>query len=189
MTIAVNRNLSNCEIAQKKRFFGASVDSNLWPLRSRCSALPNCDGHILISFVFPQFTSFPSEFYKLLFFFFVLSVNCRNICFSTISNFWPTNCKHYIIIMFNLVHFASSQENLSQKLCSLILPTLNLRDNFLSFFSVDFVTFRKEVVRFPLCSATKLIKYSNQMLSKHAGMQMGFVFMRDFPFLSQTLVC
>ena len=45
MTIAVNRNLSNCEIARKKVFVffffsGFQRDSNLWPLRSRCSAPP-----------------------------------------------------------------------------------------------------------------------------------------------------
>ena len=38
VTIAVNRNLSNCE--------------------------NSCDGHILISFVFPQFTSFHSVFHS-----------------------------------------------------------------------------------------------------------------------------
>ena len=54
-----------------KSFSGLQRDSNRWPLRSRCSALPawamkthtlqfNCDGHIFISFVFPQFTSFNS---------------------------------------------------------------------------------------------------------------------------------
>ena len=47
--------------------------------------------------------------------------------------------------------------------------------------------FGKEVVRFPLCSARKLIKHSK--LSEHAGMQMGFVFMRDFPFSSRTVEC
>ena len=94
--------------------------------------------------------------------------------------------------MFKLVHFASYREYFSQKPCSLkpgpISPTLNLEDNFLCFvFSVDFVDFGKEVVRFPLCSARKLIKHSK--LSEHAGMQMGFVFMRDFPFSSRTVEC
>ena len=40
MTIAVNRNLSNCENSPKKSFSGLQRDSNPWPLRSRCSALP-----------------------------------------------------------------------------------------------------------------------------------------------------
>ena len=43
MTIAVNRNLSNCENSPKKRFSGLQRDSNPWPLRSRCSALPALD--------------------------------------------------------------------------------------------------------------------------------------------------
>ena len=113
VTVAVNRNLSNCENSPKKRFSGLQRDSNPWPLRWRCSALPAelwrpihwrlanllssstrerngtlnemiwtagiqmkwvCDhrsesqfkqlrkyGHILISFVFPQFKSFHSS--------------------------------------------------------------------------------------------------------------------------------
>ena len=38
----MNRNLSNCEIARKKKgfFSGPQRDSNPWPVRSRCSALP-----------------------------------------------------------------------------------------------------------------------------------------------------
>ena len=44
MTIAVNRNLSNCENNPKIAI--------------------HCDGHILISFVFPQFTSFHSVFHS-----------------------------------------------------------------------------------------------------------------------------
>ena len=44
MTIAVNRNLSNCENSDKIAI--------------------HCDGHILISFVFPQFTSFHSVFHS-----------------------------------------------------------------------------------------------------------------------------
>ena len=100
------------------------------------------------------------HFIKYKVFCFVLSVSCRNIRFGTISNFRPTNCKHYVIIVFKLVHFASSWENLSQQPCSLILLTLNLRGNFLSFFSVNFVDFGKEFIWFPLSSVTKLIKYS-----------------------------
>ena len=50
MTIAVNRILSNCENSPKKRFSG--------PQRI------HCDGHKLISFVFPQFTSFHSVFHS-----------------------------------------------------------------------------------------------------------------------------
>ena len=44
MTIAVNRNLSNCENSPKIAI--------------------HCDGHILISFVLPQFTSFHSVFHS-----------------------------------------------------------------------------------------------------------------------------
>ena len=33
VTIAVNRNLSNCENSPKKRFSGLQQDSNPWPLR------------------------------------------------------------------------------------------------------------------------------------------------------------
>ena len=43
VTIAVNRNLSNCENSPKKKKnspSGLQRDSNPWPLRSRCSALP-----------------------------------------------------------------------------------------------------------------------------------------------------
>ena len=40
VTIAVNRNLSNCENSPKKSFSGLQRDSNAWPTRSRCSALP-----------------------------------------------------------------------------------------------------------------------------------------------------
>ena len=34
------RNLSNCRISPKNRISGLQGDSNAWPLRSRCSALP-----------------------------------------------------------------------------------------------------------------------------------------------------
>ena len=40
VTIAVNRDLSNCEMAKKKSFSGLQRDWNPWPLRSCCSALP-----------------------------------------------------------------------------------------------------------------------------------------------------
>ena len=37
----LNCNLSNCEVARKKKSFsGLQWDSDPWPLRSRCSALP-----------------------------------------------------------------------------------------------------------------------------------------------------
>ena len=93
MTIAVNRNLSNCENSPKKSFLGLQRDSNPWPgfhkhqflyankNRVNANLLRNngertrqsipeagqfihCDGHILISFVFPQFTSFHSVFHS-----------------------------------------------------------------------------------------------------------------------------
>ena len=55
MTIAVNRNLSNCEVARKKVF---RASTGFEPVGF------NCDGQIFISFVFPQFTSFHSMFHS-----------------------------------------------------------------------------------------------------------------------------
>ena len=38
--LQLNRNLSNCEVAESSSFLGLQRDSNLWPLQLRCSALP-----------------------------------------------------------------------------------------------------------------------------------------------------
>ena len=87
VTIAVNRNLRNCENSPKKKFFGAPTGfepvasalalqcSPSWAMKTHTREAPiywvhqpvkgmkiHCDGHILISFVFPQFTSFHSEY-------------------------------------------------------------------------------------------------------------------------------
>ena len=59
MTIAVNRNLSNCENSPK------TLNPRKTSFRAICAIaliVIHCDGHILISFVFPQFTSFHSVF-------------------------------------------------------------------------------------------------------------------------------
>ena len=73
VTIAGNRNLSNCENSPEKGFSGLQRDSNPWPLRQRYSALPaelkrpiypNTAMVTVISFVFPQFTSFHSVFHS-----------------------------------------------------------------------------------------------------------------------------
>ena len=74
----MNRTLNNCKIARKKGFSGLHRDSNPWPLRSRCGALPaelkrpinvqwqvgHCHGHVFVLFVLPQFTSFHSVFHS-----------------------------------------------------------------------------------------------------------------------------
>ena len=59
VTIAVNRNLSNCENSPKKRFSWKEWNTEWNDVNDVM-----CDGHILISFVFPQFTSFHSVFHS-----------------------------------------------------------------------------------------------------------------------------
>ena len=66
MTIAVNRNLSNCENSPKKK----NVFRGFNGIRTRVLCVSAAvlsqlsTGHMLISFVFPQFTSFHSVFHS-----------------------------------------------------------------------------------------------------------------------------
>ena len=117
VTIAVNRNLRNCEVARKKGFSGLQRDSNPWPLRSRCSALPAwaMKTHTLRAGQFIEFINPWKEWNTAW-----NDVNCRNtnsqICWST---------QKLCFIEFWISHNFVTKNNKNSTLEGFLIPALS----------------------------------------------------------------